>query len=227
MTLTKSQKTLLLAVAAASLLANLYLAWTLSPAGAGRPWASASSLDQIEVIRTPGGLLQVSTLRSAETFQATQDHDLMGLPLGKTTTQIRVPATFQYHVALAPEWKITRRDKALTVVAPRVRPTLPVAIDTTRMETLTSGAWSVLTGPANLAQLQQSISPGLAAKAASPAYIALQREAARKTVTEFVTKWVLEQQGRKPSDGYTVRVLFADEPIEALGTLPASAIAAQ
>ena len=105
-------------------------------------------------------------------------------------------------------------------LAPRVKPTLPVAIDTAKLEKLTSGTWSLLTGQSELDQLQKSITQSLAQKAATPLFIQLQREAARKTVTEFVTRWVVEQRGSSPATGYTVRVFFADEPIEALGSAP-------
>ena len=45
-------------------------------------------------------------------------------------------------------------------------------------------------------------------------------EAARTTVTEFVRKWMLGQERFKSAGDYQVRVFFADEPIEALGSAP-------
>ena len=82
------------------------------------------------------------------------------------------------------------------------------------------GAWSMFTGAAELDRLQRSISQSLAAKAALPSYIQFQREAARSTVTEFVSKWMLGQERFKSGGDYKVRVFFADEPIEALGSAP-------
>ena len=218
--MTGRQKFLVWVLALASLAANVYLALQLKPTWFGS--SLASSPDRIEVIRTPGGLLQVSTIRSSEVFQATRDHTIFSMPVGQTTSQIRVPATFHYHIELAPEWKITVRGKAIIVIAPRVKPTLPVAINTARLEKLTSGAWSLFTGRAELDELQKSITQSLAEKAASTQFIQLQREAARKTVTEFVAKWVLEQKRLAPSAGYAVQVFFADEPIEVLGSKPPS-----
>lgn len=212
------KKFLVLAAVSASLAANVYMAWLLKPTWFGA--SPASSAERIVVMRTPGGLLQVSTIESPEVFLTTQNHTIFGIPVGRTTSQIRAPATFHYHIELAPEWKITVRGKAITVIAPRVKPTLPVAVDTARLEKLTSGAWSLFTGNAELDALQKSISQALAAKASSPQFIELQREAARKTVTEFVAKWVLEQKSWKPSAGYSVRVFFADEPIEVLEKTP-------
>ena len=216
----KLQRFLLVMVVIASLGANAYFVLQRMTGAQGRTSVTHSALDQIEVMRTNGGLLQVSTLRSPELFQATQDHTIFGVHVGKTTSQIRVPATFHYHVELAPEWKITVRDKTFIVIAPRVKPTLPVAIDTAKLEKLTSGTWSLLTGHSELDQLQKSITQSLAQKAVTPVFIQLQREAARKTVTEFVTKWVVEQRGGQPATGYKVRVFFADEPIEVLGSAP-------
>lgn len=182
-----------------------------------QPVMTQSPIEQIEVMRTKGGLLQVSTISSPEIFQSTQTHTLLGVPVGNTISQIRVPATYHYHIELAPEWKISLKDKTFTVITPRVKPTLPVAIDTAHLERLDSGTWSLFTGNAQLNELQKSITQNLALKAATPAFIALQREASRKTVTEFVSKWVLAQKRWEPSAGYTVRVFFTDEPIEALG----------
>jgi hypothetical protein len=204
----------------ASLAANLVWLSRLWGEPARRTTTQSAAIDQFEVIRTKGGLLAVSTIKAPESFHATADHTVLGVPVGQTTTQIRVLAVYGYHVELAPEWKVTRRDKTLIVIAPRVKPTLPVAIDTTRLERYASGAWVLFTGPAELDRLQRSISQTLAAKAALPSYIQFQREAARATVTEFVNKWLLSQERFKPASDYKVRVFFADEPIEALGSAP-------
>lgn len=203
-----------------SLIANAIWLSRLWGEPARRTATQSAAIDQFEVIRTKGGLLAVSTIKAPELFQATAEHTVLGVPVGQTTSQIRVQAVYGYHVELAPEWKVTLRDKQLIVIAPRVKPTLPVAIDTARLERFASGAWSVFTGAAELDRLQRSISQSLAAKAALPSYIQFQREAARTTVTEFVRKWMLGQERFKSAGDYQVRVFFADEPIEALGSAP-------
>jgi hypothetical protein len=203
----------------ASVAANLY--FLLRGGGEHRRVTTQSpAVDQFEVIRTKGGLLAVSTIKAPEFFQATAEHQVLGVPVGQTTSQIRVPAVYQYHVELAPDWKVTLRDKTFIVVAPRVKPTLPVAIDTARLERYASGIWSPFTGASELDRLQQSISASLAAKAVLPSYIQFQREAARVTVSEFVAKWLLTQERWQPASAYKVQVFFADEPIEALGAAP-------
>ena len=99
-------RTIAAAALVGSLALNAFLAWRAFPSGQ-HVEVQLSAPDRIEVIRTPGGLLQVSTIKSPETFQATTDHRFLGIDLGQTTTQIRVPAVFNYHVELAPEWKVT------------------------------------------------------------------------------------------------------------------------
>jgi hypothetical protein len=203
----------------ASVAANLYFVLRARD-DPRRVVTQSAAVDQFEVIRTKGGLLAVSTIKAPEFFQATADHQVLGVPVGQTTSQIRVSAVYGYHVELAPEWKVTLRDKTFIVIAPRVKPTLPVAIDTAKLERYASGTWSLFTGAAELDRLQQSITASLAAKAALPSYIQFQREAARATVNEFVSKWLVGQERWQPTSAYKVQVFFADEPIEALGAAP-------
>lgn len=182
-----------------------------------------ASPDRVEVIRTKAGLLQISTLKSAETFKASKDHEIFGLiSLGSTVTQIRVPAVFNYHIELAPELKVIVRDKTFIVVAPPVKPTLPVAIDTARLQRFSSGMWSFITGTSELDLMQRSITQTLSVKASTPSYIQYQREAARKTVGEFVEKWLITQGKWDAKHADTIKVFFADEPIGSMGQIPLS-----
>jgi hypothetical protein len=215
-----------LLVVLASLGVNAVMLWraTREPR---RTEVQLQSPDRLEVIRTKGGLLQVSTIRSPETFQASVDHTFLGIDLGQTTTQIRVPAVFHYHVELAPQWQVTVKGDTFIVIAPPVKPTLPVAIDTARLERFASGTWSLFTGGAELDRLQRSITQTLAVKAAAPSYIQFQREAARETVTEFVANWLLTQERYKGVPKSAVRVFFADEPITSLRAVSPAYITAQ
>lgn len=172
------------------------------------------------VMRTNGGLLEVSTITSPEHFEATTNHEIFGVPVGSTITTLRVPATYRYHIELAPEWKILLRDKTFVVVAPAVKASLPVAIDTARLEAQSFGVWSLFTGQTQIDQLQRSITKALADKANSGPYIQMQRESARATVKEFVAKWLITQEQWKSAATYPIKVFFADEPIQALGSIP-------
>ena len=165
------------------------------------------------VMRTPGGLLEVSTITAEERFDSSTTHTILGVPVGTTIAQVRVPAVYRYHIPLAKDWTLRQTGQALVVVAPAVQPSLPVAIDLSKLESFSSGLWSPLTGAGALTALQRSITATLATKASTPERIVLQREAARQTVTDFVHKWVLQQPkwaGAKPP---TVLVFFEDEPL--------------
>lgn len=164
-------------------------------------------------MRTPGGLLEVSTITAEERFESTVNHTILGVPVGKTVALIRVPTVYRYHVELAKEWKFADVGGTLVVVAPRVQPSLPVAINTAGLQGFSAGVWAPLFGAGQLAALQKAITPELAVKAKSDQMINLQREAARKTVTEFVEKWVLVEPRWKGLIKPTVMVFFSDEPL--------------
>jgi hypothetical protein len=105
-----------------------------------------------------------------------------------------------------------------------VKSSVPVAIDTARLQAESSGRWSLFTGSGRVDELRRSITKTLNAKAGSPAYVQLQREAARQTLKEFVQKWLVTQERWKAESGYPIRVFFADEPIQSLNALPQSFI---
>ena len=214
-----------LVAAILSFAANAYLLSRLW--GNGRaPEMRTFTIDEPVVIRTKGGVLEVSSIKSPEQFEVSKSHTVLGVSVGKTVSRIRVPAVIRYHIELAPEWKILLRDKTFVVVAPPVKPTLPVAIDTARLESETSGVWSLITGQALIDRLQRSITGTLAAKAGSPRYVELQREEARKTVTEFVAKWLITQERWKSATSYSIRVFFSDEPIQTLKDVPLPLVSA-
>jgi hypothetical protein len=139
----------------------------------------------------------------------------MGIAVGETVPRIRVPAVYRYHIELAPEWRVLRSKDVFTVVVPAVQPSLPVAVELKRMEKQASGTWVLLpfTETDALDALEREITGKLARKAVSPAYIQLQREHARNTVTEFVGKWLVTQVQWQSASRPRIRVLFADEPV--------------
>ena len=187
-----------------------FFAWQLkAPAKTSMAAYSSNML----VMRTAGGLLEVSTVAAEERFDSTTTHTVLGVDVGKTVAQVRVPALYRYHIALAKDWNIRISGNAVIVIAPPVSPSLPVAIDTAKLESFSSGLWSAMTGNAAVAELQKSITSTLAAKAAKPDMITLQRESARQTVSEFVQKWVVQQPKWQGAKAPTVLVFFADEPL--------------
>ncbi len=175
-----------------------------------------ATIDEPVVMHTNGGLLEVATIKATERFDNTTTHSLFGQEVGNTFAHIRVPVTYRYHIALAPEWRFMLREKTFVVVAPPVKPSLPVAIDTAKLERESHGIWSLITGTDTVDKLQRSITPTLAEYAASKKYLDLQRDTARTTVTEFVGKWVMSQEKWSSAKDYRVKVFFADESIQSL-----------
>ena len=72
------------------------------------------------------------------------------------------------------------------MVAPAVQPSLPVAVDMSKIEKFAAGRWATFTGTAELDKLEKTLTKELASRATRSSYITFQREAARKTVLEFV-----------------------------------------
>ena len=83
---------------------------------------------EVLVMRTPGGLLEVSRIEATERFDKTFIYSVLGAEVGETTAYIRVPAVYRYHIELAPEWRVERTGDTFRVVTPPIRPTLPVAV---------------------------------------------------------------------------------------------------
>jgi hypothetical protein len=165
------------------------------------------------VFQTPGGLLEVAGIQATEYFQQTSITSIAGIVIGRTVTQVQVPVTYRYRIELAKVWKAFMRDGRFLVIAPVVKPGLPVGMDTSRMRVLTTSGWLAPSAHANLTALLQRMSQELATKASSSGYIDQQREVARKTVTEFVAKWLITQERWKSVKPEQISVYFADEPI--------------
>jgi hypothetical protein len=168
--------------------------------------------NEILVMRTAGGLLEVSRIRANEQFDTKFVYSVLGVKVGETIPHIRVPAVYRYHIELAPEWAVVRTGEVFTVITPPVRPSLPVAVELEHMEKDVGGTWILvpLQEEDDLNALERRITAALAQKAASPAYLQLQRDAARKTVTEFVKKWLVTQEPWKAAKQPTVEVVFRD-----------------
>ena len=199
-----------------SLAANAYFVW----AGRVVPVCTSEKSDGPTVVHIKGGLLEVSSINAPETFDASKDETILGFPVGKTVTRIRVPAMYRYHVKLDTDWKVLLKDKTFIVISPPVTPSLPVAINTEKLLAEASGTWVLLTGQARKEELQKSITKSLEAKALSPTYVQFQREVARLTLKEFVSKWLITQEQWKSAASYPIQVYFADEPIQSLKSVP-------
>lgn len=172
------------------------------------------------VMRTPGGLLEIATVTVHERFKRTDTREFWGIPLGTTVSIIQVPAVYRYHIELAREWPIAIAGKTAVVRTGEVKPSLPPAIDTGRMEKYTQSGWARFNKDENLDLLERSITPELQRRAGDPAIRRLAMEAGRQTVREFVTTWLLKEQGWKNDAAHRVEVLFPGEPARGAGADP-------
>ena len=172
------------------------------------------------VMRSPGGLLEIATVTVHERFTRTDTKEFWGLPLGTTVSIVQVPVTYRFHIEMAREWPIQLQGKTAVVRAGEVQPSLPVAIDTGKMEKYTQNGWARFNKDDNLAQLEKSITAELGLRARDPATRQLAMDAGRKTVREFVTTWLLKEQGWKQDAEHRVVVLFPGESPPGKGAAP-------
>ncbi|ARU03747.1 hypothetical protein CCO03_02745 [Comamonas serinivorans] len=213
-----------------ALAAGLALAGTLAGLVGGAWWAvqhmparteqvatQVSTPEVPLVLRTSGGLLEVASIRATERFSRRDTQSFWGIHLGETVTEVTVPAVYRYQLPLARQWPVQLEGGVVTVDAPAFAPSLPVAMDTTQMQTWGRNGWARFNQAESLAALQRSLSPQLAERAQSPHYRELATEAARRTVAEYVRTW-LTTSGRGPV--HEVRVRF---PGEAQATAPVAA----
>jgi hypothetical protein len=164
------------------------------------------------VMRTPGGLLEVATVTATERFTRADTREFWGIDLGTTVSQVQVPVHYRYHIELAREMPLRLQGTVATVHAPALRPSLPVAFDTAALQKHTQSGWARFNKADNLDALERSLTAELAVRAASARYLQLATEAARLTVREFVTQWLLKEQTWKHDANHQVRVVFPGEP---------------
>jgi hypothetical protein len=161
-----------------------------------------------------GGNLELATATATETFTRT-DRRTIGwdwLSLGTTVTEIKVPATYRYHLRLRDNWRLDVSGNTCIVYAPRIRPSLPPAIHTDKMEKKSAEGWARFNVQEQMDELERSITPTLAQYAADKKHLALIREEGRKTVAEFVRDWLLREDQWRTDRFHTIKVIFADEP---------------
>ena len=156
---------------------------------------------KVEMISTPGGLLEVSAMEKVEEFgwRTSWDCPLVDCSkLPKTFSRIRVRAHYVYQIPLASEWRLELQGNQYKLTVPALQLRRPVAFDTSSMEIETKeGVFSPAAAP-NRENAIRHIGPELSQRGAAAAYIQAQQRTAEKTVREFAQKWMLEQ-GKKPA----------------------------
>ena len=175
-----------------------------------------------QVSSEPGGRLEVASLNMDEVFTKS-DHLITAwgkLDLGTTMTEIKVPATYRYYVRLHDPWKLDVSSNICIVHAPKLHPSLPPAIDTSRMEKRSERGWGRLNATEQMDQLEKDITPTLSTYASDGSHLGLVREECRKTVAQFVRDWLLKEQQWRDDRFNAVKVVFADETETNLSSLP-------
>lgn len=175
-----------------------------------------------QVVSTEGDILELARVESEETFTRADSRSLFGemLYIGTTSSEIRVPVIYRYHLKLSDEWKIEIRDQEFRVLSPMLRPSLPPAIRTDGMEKKSASGWLRFNAEANLLQLEKDLTPRVEERAGDKRHLNLAREASRRSVEQFVRRWVLEKH---PDIGrMKVLVTFPDEVDATRDVLPSA-----
>lgn len=190
----------------------------------GWAWVSANLVTQnieerfrqsvTRIASTNGDVLEVATLESDESVVRYDMKSIFNdsLPLGTTISEIRVPVVYRYHILLSEEWSLKMEEGGHVVVhAPMLRPSQPPAIRTEDMQKKSDAGWLRFNATESLALLEKNLTKTLENRAGNRSHIHLVREPSRKSVAEFVKKWVLSQQGFHAGEVKSITVLFPDE----------------
>lgn len=166
----------------------------------------------IDIGRTHGDVLEVaSPLKTMELFSRSDSRFAAWgkVYLGTSTTEVKVPASFRYHIKLS-EMKGTQiKDRVLVVKVPAIYPSLPVAFDTAGVEKRSDSGWLRFDGAQLLAELEKNITPELEQRAAQ--HLPAVKETARKDIEMFIQKWIVEAHPEYRDQISAVKVVFGGE----------------
>ncbi len=178
---------------------------------------------ELTVASGTGSQLEIATAEAAERFVRTTNYQVKGwkLPLSTNVSEISVPATYRFHIDLNDEWQLIPEGARLLVRAPRVRPTLPVAFDTAKVEKKTSAGWARWDSDADLAELEKGITGELGVRAGRPETLARIEDEGRLAVARFVRTWLLSQDAWGDGRIEEIAVVFEGEE-ETPGARPQS-----
>jgi hypothetical protein len=162
---------------------------------------------------TGSGNLELATTEQTETFRTEDEKTILWdkLYLGKTVSEIRVPVTYRYHLRLVDPWRLEVSGQTCIVTAPAIRPSLPPAIHTDRMEKKSEAGWGRFNAQDQMSLLEKSITPTLSQYASDARHVALVREQCRRPVADFVRTWLLKEDHWRNDRFHTIKVIFADE----------------
>ncbi|MDZ7290538.1 MAG: hypothetical protein ONB42_11455 [candidate division KSB1 bacterium] len=167
------------------------------------------------IFRTPGGNLEVAGFTATETFVSSDTAKVpffnWNIPGATTTVIIKAPVIYRYHVRVLDRWEIEVVNNTCRIYAPELRPTLPPAIETDKMEISSFEGPLAFNAEVQQAKLLQSLTPQLNANATDTTKLKLVREEARKTVSEFVQAWLLQRGDWGEKKIENIKVVFREE----------------
>lgn len=176
--------------------------------------SSAADTDIPVVARIKGGMLEVASVSGTKHFSEQTSPAILGkaLPFCKETSGINAAYKITYRIRLKDKWQMRFHDGELIARVPDLVPSLPVAIDTASLaKTGTDGCWFMLDlGTQN--KVLKRISRNLKTRAIDPRTKIFAREAARKTVTEFLRTWAFSQKDYPElAPDAPIKILFPGE----------------
>lgn len=159
------------------------------------------------------GNLEVASHETLAVFSETREKSYVWGKFsgGRTSVEIKVPVTYRYYVRLDDPWKIEINGAICTVLAPAIRPGLPPAIHTDRMEKRIDESWIRFDGRQMMDALERQMTPELNRRAVIN--IPLVREHSRKVVATFIQNWLLQEK-QWHDRFHSVVISFADEKEE-------------
>lgn len=162
-----------------------------------------------------GNILEIATATSTEAFASQTYYTAFGkqVPGSKVVSKITVPATYRYHIDLSKDWHLVPRDQRIYIVAPDIRPTLPIAIDTGSMKKEVEGSWMRIGEKSDLDLLQSTLTSELALRAADPKTIEQISDEARLSVAKFAKAWLLSRDHWR-SDRFNEIIILFDREVE-------------
>ncbi|ANM30435.1 hypothetical protein ABI59_13915 [Acidobacteria bacterium Mor1] len=149
-----------------------------------------------ELASTGTGNLEVATATVVETVTRADERKVLWdrFSLGETVVELRVPVTYRYHVRLDDPWELEAQGSVCVVKAPAIRPSLPPAIHTDRLERLSrSTGWLPSDPELGFDELERTLTPLLSEYAGDPNHLEAAREESRRTITRFVRNWLLRE----------------------------------
>lgn len=166
----------------------------------------------LEINPTHGDILEVaSPMKTTEFFQKSDTRFAAWgwIFLGTATSEIKVPATYRFNIKLSEMKDARLEDGVLIVTAPDIKPSLPVAIDTSGLEKKAAGTWLRFDTAQHLEDLEKTITPVLNARATDHAKTV--REIARSDIEKFVQKWVVDARPEYQAEVKAIKIRFPDE----------------